>query len=281
MDGPITVHRESKGNSSRELLTMKTTSVSGLHRGLGIGPSQVPKASLDRPRGHGLSEDSSVGMDAELRGLRSETAQTVDDATALHALMNDLNEVEGRVDEIRSLVQQGQVSTLASEERNGLQSEIVRLRGEINAIVRAETQNSTNRAYTGGRAARIQIEEPSDAVLRIRLSMRSANAGALSLGSVSVTSVDQAQASGGVANDAGLEIAARKSQIANLIQRLRRSLRNLGRDQMNSIRSDLQGVKLGRSLGEAIGTRMLQDPGSTMRLQANTAPATAHNLLRS
>jgi hypothetical protein len=219
-------------------------------------------------------------MDAELRNLQSETAQTADNTTALHVLMDDLNEVEVRVQEIQQLVQKAQISALDTEERNGLQAEIVRLRGEINAIVQAETQDSTDLARAGSRAARIQIEEPSEAVLRIRLSIRNANAGALSLGSVSVTSVEQAQASAGMADNAALEIAARKSQIANLIQRLRRSLRNLGRDQMQSIRSDLQDVKLGRSFGEAIGARMLQDPSGTVRLQANTAPGAAQNLLR-
>ncbi len=224
-------------------------------------------------------------MTAQIRGLNV-AVRNVNDAISLAQTMEGaLDEVSNMVQRIRELGLQAANGTYSANDRAALNAEYDALTSEIARVADKTTWNGTNFLGAGAAAVSFQIGPDANTTATLTFSdIDSSMAGVsnLALAANGVSSVAEASATIGYADDALSQINTLRSNIGAFVNRLNYAADNLTNVATNTAasRSRIQDTDYAQATTELAKRQIIQQAATAMLAQANQQPASVLSLLQ-
>ncbi len=224
-------------------------------------------------------------MTAQIRGLNV-AVRNVNDAISLAQTMEGaLDEVTNMVQRIRELGLQSANGTYSTSDRAALNAEYDALTSEISRVADKTTWNGTNFLGAGATSVAFQIGPDANTTATLTFSdidTSMAGVSNLALAANGVSSVAEASAAIGYADDALSQINTLRSNIGAFINRLNYAADNLSNVATNTAasRSRIQDTDYAQATTELAKRQIIQQAATAMLAQANQQPASVLSLLQ-
>ena len=224
-------------------------------------------------------------MTAQIKGLNV-AVRNVNDAISLAQTMEGaLDEVTNMVQRIRELGLQAANGTYSTSDRAALNAEYDALTSEISRVADKTTWNGTNFLGAGATSVAFQIGPDANTTATLTFSdidTSMAGVSNLVLAANGVSSVAEASAAIGYADDALSQINTLRSNIGAFINRLNYAADNLSNVATNTAasRSRIQDTDYAQATTELAKRQIIQQAATAMLAQANQQPASVLSLLQ-
>ena len=224
-------------------------------------------------------------MTAQIKGLNV-AVRNVNDAISLaQTLEGALDEVTNMVQRIRELGLQAANGTYSTSDRAALNAEYDALTSEISRVADKTTWNGTNFLGAGATSVAFQIGPDANTTATLTFSdidTSMAGVSNLVLAANGVSSVAEASAAIGYADDALSQINTLRSNIGAFINRLNYAADNLSNVATNTAasRSRIQDTDYAQATTELAKRQIIQQAATAMLAQANQQPASVLSLLQ-
>jgi flagellin len=224
-------------------------------------------------------------MTAQIKGLNV-AVRNVNDAISLAQTMEGaLDEVTNMVQRIRELGLQAANGTYSTSDRAALNAEYDALTSEIARVADKTTWNGTNFLGAGATSVAFQIGPDANTTATLTFSdidTSMAGVSNLVLAANGVSSVAEASAAIGYADDALSQINTLRSNIGAFVNRLNYAADNLANVAANTAasRSRIQDTDYAQATTELAKRQIIQQAATAMLAQANQQPASVLSLLQ-
>ncbi len=224
-------------------------------------------------------------MTAQIKGLNV-AVRNVNDAISLAQTMEGaLDEVTNMVQRIRELGLQSANGTYSTSDRAALNAEYDALTSEIARVADKTTWNGTNFLGAGATSVAFQIGPDANTTATLTFSdidTSMAGVSNLVLAANGVSSVAEASAAIGYADDALSQINTLRSNIGAFVNRLNYAADNLANVAANTAasRSRIQDTDYAQATTELAKRQIIQQAATAMLAQANQQPASVLSLLQ-
>ena len=224
-------------------------------------------------------------MTAQIKGLNV-AVRNVNDAISLAQTMEGaLDEVTNMVQRVRELALQAANGTYSSSDRNALNAEYDALTSEIARVADKTTWNGTNFLGAGATSVAFQIGPDASTTATLTftdIDTSMAGVSNLAVAANGVSSVDEASAAIGYADDALSQINTLRSNMGAFINRLNYAADNLTNIATNTSasRSRILDTDYAQATTELAKRQIIQQAATAMLAQANQQPASVLSLLQ-
>jgi flagellin len=216
----------------------------------------------------------------QVRGLNQAVRNAQDGISMIQTAEGALNETHSILQRMRELAVQAANDTLTTNDRNAISSEMSQLGQEVDRIS-TTTQFNTQKLLDGNFSNKLlQIGANDGQVMTVNIS----GADSTDLGIDSLDVSDAANASTAIsAIDSAIDtVSTIRASLGAVQNRLEHTIANLGVASENLLASEsrIRDVDMAQEMMSFTKTQILQQAGTAMLAQANTAPQTVLQLLR-
>jgi flagellin len=248
---------------------MLSKSLSRLSSGLRIN------SSADDAAGLAISNR----MTAQIRGLNQAVRNANDGISLVQTAEGALTEMTNIVQRVRELAVQAANDSYTGNDRSNLQSEITQLQAEINRIAN-NTEFNSQTLLNGDISNKVfQIGANKDQTMGV--SIDSATAASLRLGTVGVTTVAAATTALGIIDEALNSISNIRASLGAIQNRFSSTVSNLQNvaENLSASRSRILDADFANETAEMTKAQILIQSGTAMLAQANQLPQQVLSLL--
>ena len=224
-------------------------------------------------------------MTAQIRGLNVAVRNANDAISLAQTMEGALDEVTNMVQRIRELGLQAANGTYSTSDRAALNAEYDALTAEISRVADKTTWNGTNFLGSGASSIAFQIGPDANTTATLTftdIDTSMAGVSNLVLAANGVSSVNEASAAIGYADDALSQINNLRSNIGAFVNRLNYAADNLTNIATNTTasRSRIQDTDYAQATTELAKQQIIQQAATAMLAQANQQPASVLSLLQ-
>lgn len=256
------------------------------HRMLGITNSSLEK-TLERlssgKRINRASDDAaglaiSQKMDAQIRGLKQASRNSLDGISLIQTAEGALNEVHSMLQRMRELAVQGANGVYEGEDLSSITEEINQLKEQIDKI--GTDTEFNNIKILQGSTISLQIGANKDQ--NVDVTLPTVSSSGLKINTVPTTASGFNNAIEAY-NNAINTISQYRSELGAYQNRLEHTIRNLDNatENLTSAKSRIEDTDMALEMSEYVKLNILQQAGTSMLSQANQLPQSVLQLLQS
>jgi len=235
---------------------------------------RINKAS-DDAAGLAISEK----MRGQIKGLNQAQRNAQDGISLLQTAEGALNETHSILQRMRELSVQASNDTLATEDRDSIQTEIDELALEVTRIS-SDTQfngkNLLDGTFTG-----VNLQIGANAGQKLTVVAATMSAGALSVNALAVDTYTNANAAITALDGAISGVSTQRSTLGAWQNRLEHTINNLGTsaENLTAAESRIRDVDMAKEMSEFTKNQVLSQAGVSMLAQANQSSQSILKLL--
>jgi len=236
-------------------------------------------------------------MQAQVRGLRQASRNSLDGVSLIQTAEGALNEVHSMLQRIRELCVQGANEIYEEDDEKAIKDEIVQLADQIDKIS-TETEFNGKKLLNGGEI--IQLQVGANEGQTIEIDMEDVNSTITGLGLDTLFEIGEADEEGGRKPIIGTmedfnfnlgiskfgasinEVAGMRSKLGAYQNRLEHTMKNIDNtaENLTNSMSRIEDVDMALEMSEFTRLNILQQAGTAMLAQANQLPQGVLQLLR-
>lgn len=220
-------------------------------------------------------------LTTQIQGLNQAVRNANDAISLTQTAEGALGEVTTSLQRIRQLAVQSQNGINSSADRTALQKEVSALKVEISRVS-TDTQFAGVDLLTGGFSAKFLVGANGGQTISVNLSRTGGyGASGLSVGDLTVATVDDASAALTSIDSAISTIGAARADLGALQNRFQSTIRNLSSisENISSARSRIRDTDFASETAELTRNQIIQQASVSVLSQANQRPQTALSLL--
>jgi flagellin len=225
-------------------------------------------------------------MTAQIKALDQSVRNANDGISMMQTAEGATKEITNMLQRMRELSVQAANDSYSSTDRTAIAAEVTQLTSEITRVATNTQWNGMS--ILGGLAAyssmTFQVGTEGDATSAVTVGFSAMSAGALAIGSTSLsfTTSVQAQASIELLDTAITTVDTFRSGLGARINRLTSAADNLANVALNTSasRSQIEDTDYAKATTELAKSQIIQQAASAMLAQANQAPQSVLSLLR-
>ena len=267
------------------------TAAMNAHRQLTINDEGLNK-SLNRLasglRINGAADDAaglaiSQKMQGQVAGLNQASRNAQDGISMLQTAEGGLSETQNILQRMRELAVQGANDTLTTADRANISDELNALSSEIDRIA-SNTEYNTKSLLGGGLSSGVTFQVGANAGQTVNVTVGTATASALTVGSTSISVDSAANASTTIGNidSAIAAVSNSRSKLGASINRLQHTITNLGvqAENIDAARSRVADLDMAKEVVNLSKSQILSQSSTAMLAQANSSSQSVLGLLR-
>jgi flagellin len=236
-------------------------------------------SAADDAAGLGISEK----LKSEIKSISQASRNANDGISMTQVAEGALNEVAGVLTRMREISVQSANGTLGGTERGFLDTEFQALKTEIDRISNVTEFNGIhllNGSAAGGLAMQVGIRNSAND--QITVTIASTAAADLGLGTVTISTLANAQGALTTLDNAISAVSSRRSSLGAVQSRLQVTMSNLSvsHENLSSANSRIRDVDVAEESASLARNQILSQAGAAMLAQANQLPSVALSLLR-
>ena len=248
---------------------------------------RINKAS-DDAAGLAVSE----ALRSDIRAMRQAMRNANDGISMINVTEGALNEQSSILIRLRELASQSSTGTVGSTERQTIQLEFNSLRNEVDRITESTTFNgqglidgalASSIAATSQVVLQIGINSNSNSQINLNeeMNLSAITSTALSIQSLSLTSIDNALTALASLNTAISSVAQGRGKVGAVQNRLTRTINNLGVtiENLQAAESSIRDADIAEEIAELTRNQILVQSATAMVGQANMIPQSILQLL--
>jgi len=259
------------------------------HRQLQMTSDKLSKSMEKLSSGYRINRaaDDAAGLaisqklEAQIGGVDQAQRNAQDAVSLVQTAEGALSEVQAMLQRVRDLAVQFNNGTLSTSDQAAITAEVAQLCAEIERI---GTQTKFNQIalLTGVTSLTFQIGAEDGQTLAVSGTQLFGDTANGITGSVDISVFDFSNVSISAIDDAIENVSASRSQFGSVQNRLEHTLNNLATYQENLQASDsrIKDVDMAEEMVNFTKLQILQQAGTSMLAQANSAPSTVLSLLR-
>ena len=260
------------------MVVQHNMAASNANRQLGISTNVLSKSTEKLSSGYRINRaaDDAAGlsisekMRSQIRGLNKASSNAQDGISAIQTAEGALNEAHSILQRMNELATQAANDTNTTTDRNAVQSEINALTKEISRIASTtqfNTQNLLDGKFTGKNLQVGALNGQS-----ISISIKTMNAGALSVNALVVTSFKAAGSAMNKIQAAIDKVSTQRSNLGALQNRLEHTVNNLDNvaENTQTAESRIRDTDMASEMVQYSATSIIQQAGQSMLAQANS-----------
>lgn len=257
------------------------------HRMMGITNRSAAKNLEKLSSGKRLnrSSDDAAGlaisekMEAQIRGLRMASKNSLDGMSLIQTAEGALNEVHAMLQRMRELAVQAANDTNVSEDRGAIQQEIKQLREEIDRIG-ATTEFNKKKLFNGDHP-QILIQSGANKNQTFAMELAVVNSTSLSINTLTVDTNTNANTAIEKFEEAIQKISEIRSKFGAIQNRLEKTIANLDNtaENLTAAKSRIADTDMALEMSEFSKLNIMQQAGTAMLAQANQQPQLMLKLL--
>ncbi|MER2492608.1 flagellin [Catenovulum sediminis] len=221
-------------------------------------------------------------MTTQIEGLNMAVRNANDAISLTQTAEGAMQEITSSLQRIRQLSIQAQNGINSSSDRLALQKEVSALKTEISRIG-STTQFAGVNLLTGGYSAAFLVGANGGQTISVNLSRAAGGFGAsgLGVGSISVTTEQNASAALTAIDAAISTIGSARADLGALQNRFQSTIRNLSNimENVSAARSQIKDTDFAEETASLTKNQILQQASTTVLSQANQRPQAALSLL--
>lgn len=264
------------------------------HRLLNINTESLQK-SLERlssgKRINRASDDAaglaiSQKMEAQIKGLRQASRNSLDGVSLIQTAEGALNEVHEMLQRMRELSVQGSNGVYAKEDLDAIYNEIEQLTEQIEKIAKETEFNGISLLNNSDTEFKLQIGANEGQTLEIDMSKFQATIDKLEIEITSAISDPEKTSSYESAitvyNDAIEKVSSMRSKFGAIQNRLEHTIKNVDNtaENLTASKSRIEDLDMAKEMSEFTKLNILQQASTSMLSQANQLPQTVLQLLQ-
>jgi flagellin len=259
------------------------------HRQLQMTSDKLSKSMEKLSSGYRINRaaDDAAGLaiseklEAQIGGVDQAQRNAQDAVSLVQTAEGALAEVHSMLQRVRDLAVQYNNGTLSASDKTAITSEVAQLCAEIERIGSQTTFNQIG-LLTGVTSLTFQIGAEDGQTLSVSGTQLFGDTAHGITGSVDISIFDFSNVSISAIDDAIENVSASRSQFGSVQNRLEHTLNNLATYQENLEASDsrIKDVDMAEEMVNFTKLQILQQAGTSMLAQANSAPSTVLSLLR-
>ena len=260
------------------MVVQHNMAASNANRQLGISTNVLSKSTEKLSSGYRINRaaDDAAGlsisekMRSQIRGLNKASSNAQDGISAIQTAEGALNEAHSILQRMNELATQAANDTNTTTDRKAVQSEIDALTKEISRIASTtqfNTQNLLDGKFTGKNLQVGALNGQS-----ISISIKTMNAGALSVNALDVTSFKAAGSAMNKIQAAIDKVSTQRSNLGALQNRLEHTVNNLDNvaENTQTAESRIRDTDMASEMVQNSATSIIQQAGQSMLAQANS-----------
>ncbi len=260
------------------MVVQHNMAASNANRQLGISTNVLSKSTEKLSSGYRINRaaDDAAGlsisekMRSQIRGLNKASSNAQDGISAIQTAEGALNEAHSILQRMNELATQAANDTNTTTDRKAVQSEIDALTKEISRIASTtqfNTQNLLDGKFTGKNLQVGALNGQS-----ISISIKTMNAGALSVNALDVTSFKAAGSAMNKIQAAIDKVSTQRSNLGALQNRLEHTVNNLDNvaENTQTAESRIRDTDMASEMVQYSATSIIQQAGQSMLAQANS-----------
>ncbi|WP_308803223.1 flagellin N-terminal helical domain-containing protein [Agathobacter sp.] len=260
------------------MVVQHNMAASNANRQLGISTNVLSKSTEKLSSGYRINRaaDDAAGlsisekMRSQIRGLNKASSNAQDGISAIQTAEGALNEAHSILQRMNELATQAANDTNTTTDRTAVQSEIDALTKEISRIASTtqfNTQNLLDGKFTGKNLQVGALNGQS-----ISISIKTMNAGALSVNALDVTSFKAAGNAMNKIQAAIDKVSTQRSNLGALQNRLEHTVNNLDNvaENTQTAESRIRDTDMASEMVQYSATSIIQQAGQSMLAQANS-----------
>ena len=260
------------------MVVQHNMAASNANRQLGISTNVLSKSTEKLSSGYRINRaaDDAAGlsisekMRSQIRGLNKASSNAQDGISAIQTAEGALNEAHSILQRMNELATQAANDTNTTTDRKAVQSEIDALTKEISRIASTtqfNTQNLLDGKFTGKNLQVGALNGQS-----ISISIKTMNAGALSVNALDVTSFKAAGSAMNKIQAAIDKVSTQRSNLGALQKRLEHTVNNLDNvaENTQTAESRIRDTDMASEMVQYSATSIIQQAGQSMLAQANS-----------
>lgn len=260
------------------MVVQHNMAASNANRQLGISTNVLSKSTEKLSSGYRINRaaDDAAGlsisekMRSQIRGLNKASSNAQDGISAIQTAEGALNEAHSILQRMNELATQAANDTNTTTDRKAVQSEIDALTKEISRIASTtqfNTQNLLDGKFTGKNLQVGALKGQS-----ISISIKTMNAGALSVNALDVTSFKAAGSAMNKIQAAIDKVSTQRSNLGALQNRLEHTVNNLDNvaENTQTAESRIRDTDMASEMVQYSATSIIQQAGQSMLAQANS-----------
>lgn len=271
--------------NTHRLLNLNTGGLEKTLEKLSSG-KKINKAS-DDAAGLAISQK----MEAQVRGLRQASRNSLDGVSLIQTAEGALNEVHEMLQRMKELSVQGANGTYSETDLESMYNEIDQLTQQINKIAQDTEFNGIKlldgTAGTGG-TLRLQVGANQGQFIDVDMSDINITSPILGIGNIGGTAIaDKTQNSSYgdaiVIYEKAIEtVSSHRSKLGAYQNRLEHTIRNVDNtaENLTAAKSRIEDADMALEMSEFVKLNILQQAGTNMLSQANQLPQTVLQLLK-
>ncbi|MCG5516526.1 MULTISPECIES: flagellin domain-containing protein [unclassified Ectothiorhodospira] len=247
------------------------TSLERLSSGLRINSAKDDAAGL------AISES----FTSQIRGLNQAARNANDGISLAQTAEGGLAEINNNLQRLRELAVQSANGTLEDTDRAQLQKEVAQITSEIDRVAKETTFNGKE-VLTGISALNLQVGADAGQTIEISLDGIDAQASALGVSGLSLSSQGAASAALDTLDSAIGDIAGFRADLGAIQNRLESTVSNLenASENLSAARSRILDADFAAETASLTRSQILQQAGTSVLAQANQAPNNVLALLQ-
>ena len=262
-------------NSHRMLERSSMASARNLEK-LSSG-TKINRAS-DDAAGLAISEK----MNAQIRGLKMASRNSLDGISLIQTAEGALNEVHAMLQRMRELAVQAANDTNTTEDREKLQLEISQLVSELNRIA-STTEFNTKPLLDGefdGDGLKFHVGANKDQ--NVSLTFKDMKANALGVDGINLSTQESANEAIETINKALEGVSEERAKYGAMQNRLEHTINNLrvAGENLQAAESRIRDTDMASEIVKFNKSKIIAEAGTAMLAQANTAPQAILQLLQ-
>lgn len=260
------------------MVVQHNMAASNANRQLGISTNVLSKSTEKLSSGYRINRaaDDAAGlsisekMRSQIRGLNKASSNAQDGISAIQTAEGALNEAHSILQRMNELATQAANDTNTTTDRKAVQSEIDALTKEISRIASTtqfNTQNLLDGKFTGKNLQVGALNGQS-----ISISIKTMNAGALSVNALDVKSFKAAGSAMNKIQAAIDKVSTQRSNLGALQNRLEHTVNNLDNvaENTQTAESRIRDTDMASEMVQYSATSIIQQAGQSMLAQANS-----------
>lgn len=260
------------------MVVQHNMAASNANRQLGISTNVLSKSTEKLSSGYRINRaaDDAAGlsisekMRSQIRGLNKASSNAQDGISAIQTAEGALNEAHSILQRMNELATQAANDTNTTTDRKAVQSEIDALTKEISRIASTtqfNTQNLLDGKFTGKNLQVGALDGQS-----ISISIKTMNAGALSVNALDVKSFKAAGSAMNKIQAAIDKVSTQRSNLGALQNRLEHTVNNLDNvaENTQTAESRIRDTDMASEMVQYSATSIIQQAGQSMLAQANS-----------
>ncbi|MCC2962021.1 flagellin FliC [Massilia sp. IC2-278] len=220
-------------------------------------------------------------MDSQIRGMSQASRNANDGISMIQTADGALSNISDALQRMRELAVQGANDTNGDDEWSNINTEISALNTEIGRIASDTKFNGTSLLTASSVTKSIQVGADSGQKIEVSFGANTAYAG-LSAASISITDASSASAAISAIDDALKALNTERSSLGTAQNRMGYAISNLATsvENQSAAKSRITDTDYASETSKLSRAQILQQAGTAMLAQANSAPNSVMSLLR-